>query len=162
MRTHPVKSRITMIEDGDGNVVKDPEKIKLVVVEFYKDLFTKHIEEIKDVVKSIKKEKAPGPDGYPIEFYKDTWEITKESVFEAVKTCFCTSNMPKCFNSISLYIIPKVKNPQNMKQFRPIACYNTIYKIIFTIIVGRLKKVLDYVIGIQHTTYVLENYSTNS
>ncbi|GAA0180482.1 hypothetical protein LIER_30114 [Lithospermum erythrorhizon] len=138
MRTHHVKNRITIIEDGDGNVIRDSEKIKSVVVEFYKDLFIEHrkvdmqlpseaklqtindqdmsvltafitVEEIEDVVKCMKKGKAPGVDDYPIEFYRDTWEITKESVFKAVKTCFYTSNMPKYFNNTSLCIIPKVK-----------------------------------------------------
>ncbi|GAA0168336.1 hypothetical protein LIER_40543 [Lithospermum erythrorhizon] len=37
-------------------------------------------EEIEGVVFSLKKGKVPGPDGYPIEFYRDTWSITKQSV----------------------------------------------------------------------------------
>ncbi|GAA0144679.1 hypothetical protein LIER_42818 [Lithospermum erythrorhizon] len=144
MRTHQVKSRITIIEDCDGHMVSDPEKIETVLVEFYKNLFANQsgrdvklpkqaslqtirepdcclltaaisVEEIEGVVKDMKNGKVPGPDGYPIEFYKDTWEITKGSVFEAMKTCFCTGSMPKYFNSTSLCIIPKVKNSQNMK-----------------------------------------------
>ncbi|GAA0175584.1 hypothetical protein LIER_28729 [Lithospermum erythrorhizon] len=136
---------------------RDPEKIKMVIVDFYKDFFinkgthdmqlplnaslqtvsdqnkgllcaniTK--EEIEGVVKSMKKAKALGPDDFPIEFVKDTWEITKESVVEA--------------------------NPKNMKQFRPIACCTSIYKIISTIIANILKNVLDQVVAIQQTVYV--------
>ncbi|GAA0177568.1 hypothetical protein LIER_29718 [Lithospermum erythrorhizon] len=41
-----------------------------------------------------------------------------------------------------------------MKSFRPIACYNSIYKIISSILVVRLKKVFHKIIELQQTAYV--------
>ncbi|GAA0184441.1 hypothetical protein LIER_31729 [Lithospermum erythrorhizon] len=41
-----------------------------------------------------------------------------------------------------------------MKDFRPIACCNTIYKCISTILANRLKQTLQGVIGLQQTAYV--------
>ncbi|GAA0172155.1 hypothetical protein LIER_26035 [Lithospermum erythrorhizon] len=87
------------------------------------------VEEIEGVVNDMTKEKLPGPAGYPIEFYKNTWEIRKESVFEAVKTYFFTGIMPKYFNGTSQCIIPKVNNPQNMKQFTPMTNFLLQYNI---------------------------------
>ena len=35
------------------------------------------LDEIKDVVFNMKKNKSPGPDGLPAEFYQQFWEVVK-------------------------------------------------------------------------------------
>ncbi|GAA0174926.1 hypothetical protein LIER_41816 [Lithospermum erythrorhizon] len=40
MRLHQAKNRITQIHDDSGVLVKDYDRVKEVVVNFYKDLFT--------------------------------------------------------------------------------------------------------------------------
>ncbi|GAA0171171.1 hypothetical protein LIER_41098 [Lithospermum erythrorhizon] len=62
--------------------------------------------------------------------------------------------MPKHVNSTAISLLPEVQNPQSMRSFRPIACCNSIYKIISSILAARLKVVLHIVIGLQQTVYV--------
>ncbi|GAA0162337.1 hypothetical protein LIER_39396 [Lithospermum erythrorhizon] len=111
-------------------------------------------DEIESVMIGMKLGKAPGPDGFSTEFYKDTWATIKCSIVEAVHNFFATSRMSKYVNSTSISIIPKVQSPHHVKDFRSIACCNVIYKCISTIIANRLKSTLSEVVGIQQTTYV--------
>ncbi|GAA0139127.1 hypothetical protein LIER_00736 [Lithospermum erythrorhizon] len=83
--------------------------------------------EIEDAMLSMKVGKATGPDTYSAEFYRDAWLVIKDFVVEAIQTFFVTSHMSK-FPQLYCYItlIPKVPKPQHMKDFRHIACCNTI------------------------------------
>lgn len=40
--------------------------------------------EILEAVKTMPKDKAPGVDGFPIEFFTKNWEVVQEDVLEAV------------------------------------------------------------------------------
>ncbi|GAA0161623.1 hypothetical protein LIER_43574 [Lithospermum erythrorhizon] len=62
--------------------------------------------------------------------------------------------MPRRVNNTVITLIPKVQQPQTMKEFRPIVCCNTVYKRIATILANRLKATLSTVIGEQQTTCV--------
>jgi hypothetical protein len=44
-------------------------------------------------------------------------------------------------------LIPKVEQPSNFKEFRPISLCNTIYKLITKVLVNRLRPMLDQSIG---------------
>jgi hypothetical protein len=46
------------------------------------------MEEVKDIVDQIEKNKADGPDGFPIEFYQHCWEIVKHDVMEVFDDLF--------------------------------------------------------------------------
>ncbi|XP_074313875.1 uncharacterized protein LOC141649075 [Silene latifolia] len=87
-------------------------------------------EEIRKAMFDIGGNKAPGPDGFNSQFYKDTWEITGESVTKAVKDFFTSGKLLKQVNATLITLIPKVELPQDVTQFRPIACCNSIYKCI--------------------------------
>jgi hypothetical protein len=39
------------------------------------------MEEIKDAIFSMKTNKASGPDGFPIEFYRNFWSLIAEDIF---------------------------------------------------------------------------------
>ena len=43
------------------------------------------LEELEKVVFGMKKGKAPGPDGFPIEFFQEFWEIVKFDLLEVVQ-----------------------------------------------------------------------------
>jgi len=45
-----------------------------------------------------------------------------------------------------LALIPKVSNPTQAKEFRPIYCYDVIYKCVAKLLSIRLKEVLPYLI----------------
>ena len=62
--------------------------------------------------------------------------------------------MPEFVNSTTIVLIPKVKNPQEMKQFRPISLCNVIYKICSKVLANRLRSCLDDIISEEQSTFV--------
>ena len=98
--------------------------------------------EIKNAFFSMHSNKAPGPDGYNSYFFKDSWAITGPSIVAAIKEFFLNRELLKESNTTLIALIPKVPNPSKMGEFRPISCYNIIYKCISKIIASRLQLIL--------------------
>ncbi|XP_049406273.1 uncharacterized protein LOC125869919 [Solanum stenotomum] len=59
-------------------------------------------EEIFQAITEMPKDKAPGVDGYPIEFYTKNWDIVKEDLFKAIKKFFNTGVMMKAWNCTAI------------------------------------------------------------
>ncbi|KAL0300235.1 UNVERIFIED_CONTAM: putative mitochondrial protein [Sesamum angustifolium] len=87
-------------------------------------------EEIKDAFFDIAEDKAPGPDGYS------------------------SGRLLKQVNTTILALIPKVRLPSLVSDFRPISCCNVLYKVITKIIVQRLRSVLDKMISPSQNAFV--------
>ncbi|CAN6570393.1 unnamed protein product [Malus baccata var. baccata] len=98
-------------------------------------------EEIKVAVFQIPPIRAPGPDGYSRCFYQDHWDTHSGTILRK-------------FNHTNLVLIPKVKCPKNMTQYRPIALCNVIYKVIAKVLTNRLKLVMPKVICDNQSAFV--------
>ncbi|XP_074292957.1 uncharacterized protein LOC141619833 [Silene latifolia] len=104
-------------------------------------------EEIRKTVFSIPDDKSPGPDGYTSCFFKASWDIIKGDICLAVKDFFEHGRLLKQLNSTTLVLIPKVDNPRSVKEFRPIACCNTLYKVISKLLCQRISGSLPQIIN---------------
>ncbi|KAM2745333.1 hypothetical protein PS2_021080 [Malus domestica] len=111
-------------------------------------------EEIKEASFQIPSARAPGPDGFSGCFYKDHWTTVGEDVVKAIKAFWHSGNLLRKLNHTNLVLIPKVKCPKNMTQFRPIALCNVSYKILAKVITNRLKKIMPKVIGENQSAFV--------
>lgn len=60
----------------------------------------------------------------------------------------------KAWNCTALTLIPKVPSPTKVKDFRPIACCSTIYKVIAKILTNRIKRVLNSIIGCSQSLFI--------
>ena len=97
------------------------------------------VEEIRDTMASMPKNKAPGPDGFPVEFYWEAWDVVGQDLIKAVQGFFQSGCLPRNFNTTAITLIPKVQGADKMSQFRPVSCCTTVYKIIARLIKQKLK-----------------------
>ena len=111
-------------------------------------------EEIHRALFEMKPLKAPGVDGIPALFYQNQWEVVGLSVCRYVKSIFDGAPIDHEVNKTLLVLIPKVDNPESIKQFRPISLCTVLYKIITKVIANRLKIVLPHIVGPTQSSFV--------
>ena len=99
--------------------------------------------------------KAPGPDGMTALFFQKYWHIVGEDVSLAILDFFRSGRMLGSINFTNIVLIPKVKNPESMSQFRPINLCNVLYKIISKVLVNRMKVILPNIISDSQSAFIL-------
>uniref|UniRef100_A0A453A7I6 Reverse transcriptase domain-containing protein n=1 Tax=Aegilops tauschii subsp. strangulata TaxID=200361 RepID=A0A453A7I6_AEGTS len=75
------------------------------------------------------------------------WEVCGDDVTKAVLEIVEGKESAKSINETVLVLIPKVKNPTLLSQFRPISLCNVLYKIASKVISNRLKIILPEIIS---------------
>lgn len=98
--------------------------------------------------------KSPGPDGYPCEFFKTAWSVIAQDFTVAIQSVFRFGFLPKGVNSTILALIPKKVDSLEMRDFRPIACCNVLYKVVSKIIANRLKLLLPRIISENQSAFI--------
>ena len=111
-------------------------------------------EEVRKTLFAMPRNKSSGPDGFTCEFFKETWSIVGSDFVVAIQSFFRTGFLPKGVNSTILALIPKKKEARVMKDYRPISCFNVIYKVISKILANRLKIILPRFITANQSAFV--------
>jgi hypothetical protein len=104
-------------------------------------------EEIIKVIWSMGSDKAPGPDGFSIHFYKVCWNIIKRDLQKMIKGFMRKAKIGGGINSTYLALIPKESNPETFARFRPISLCNASYKILAKLLANRIKPLLKKLIS---------------
>eukprot|EP00253_Pinus_taeda_P018950 PITA_18950 len=110
--------------------------------------------EVEEAVNSMPNNKAPGPDGFTINFYKACWHIIKQEVWDVVEDSRRSGSILKSINSTFIALIPKEEETNTPEKFIPIALCNFIYKIISKFIANRLRPILPSIISEEQSGYV--------
>lgn len=103
----------------------------------------------------MKDSKAPGPDGFTVEFYKSSWHILGEDVVAAIQNFLSICLLLKEVNATILTLVPKKANASAIGDFRPITCCNVLYKCITMILSNRMLPFLDPLINRSQSTFIL-------
>lgn len=111
-------------------------------------------EEIKVACFSIHPDKAPGPDGFSASFYQTNWETVKNQVILEIQSFFSSGLLPCNINNTHVRLIPKIKSPKKMTDYRPIALCSVYYKIIAKLLTKRLQPFLAAIISENQSAFV--------
>ncbi|KAA3480199.1 reverse transcriptase [Gossypium australe] len=111
-------------------------------------------EEIWTALTEMGPTKAPGEDGLPAIFYQKCWSIIGKDV-----SYYCLQQLNNgmnvsSINKTNIVLIPKVPNPNNISQFRPISLCNVIYKLIAKVIANRIRVVIHKCIDPAQSAFV--------
>ena len=168
-------NKVVRIKEKDGEWIEEEEMVRGRFEDYYKELFctrggrrwgrvleyvpkvvnedvnkelVREVEEdeIKNAVFQLGTFKAPGSDGFNGLFYQKFWEVVNKDVKEAVKSFFINGRMLKELNATEIVLIPKVKGPEEVTQFRPISLCNFAYKVISKIMVNRMQERMGEII----------------
>uniref|UniRef100_A0A2N9G7B6 Reverse transcriptase domain-containing protein n=1 Tax=Fagus sylvatica TaxID=28930 RepID=A0A2N9G7B6_FAGSY len=146
-----------------GRLTANPEQIdevldniQMVVTEEMNNQLIKEFtaEEVDVALKQMAPLKAPGPDGLPPIFYQHYWHLIGKDVTTAVLTCLNSGKILKAINHTYITLIPKVQNPEEVVEFRPISLCNVIYKIISKVLANRLKILLPTIVSESQSAFI--------
>lgn len=115
-------------------------------------------EEIKAAVWDCGSEKSPGPDGFNFKFIKQFWETLKPDFIRFLDEFHVNGIFPKGCNASFIALIPKVKDPQSLNEYRPISLIGCVYKTVAKILANRLKEVLPNIIDERQTAFIRERH----
>ena len=119
-------------------------------------------EEVWRALKQMHPIKSPGPNGMSPIFYQKYWDTVGSNVINCVLNALNSGVMPSNLNNTYIFLIPKVKSPQKVTEFRPISLCNMIYKIISKILANRLKRILAIVIDELQSAFVPRRLTTDN
>jgi hypothetical protein len=111
-------------------------------------------EEVKNAIFQMEHNKAPGPDGFPAEFYQVFWEVIKDDLM-AVFRDFHRGNLS--LNNLNFGIItllPKNKEARQIQQYRPICLLNVSFKVFTKVMTNRIALVAQKVIRPSQTAFL--------
>ena len=170
------RNQIDNLEDANGELRSDEEGISSILVDYYQQLFTSsnpsmveevvaHIpctitdelnaellagftrEEVVVALKQMEPLKAPRPDGLPPLFFQRYWHVVGDDVTEAMLSCLSTRVIPASLNGTFITLIPKVKSPTKVSEFRHISLCNIVYKLVAKVVANKMRGLLPLIIS---------------
>ena len=116
------------------------------------------VHDCEEALKKMKKNKSPGLDGLPAEFYQTFWQDIKQVLVNAYNECFEKGELLPSQRKSVLSLIYKKGDKYDIKNYRPISLINADYKILASVLAKRLKSVLPFVIHTDQTGFIENRY----
>lgn len=115
-------------------------------------LFT--IEELQNAVRTMKNNKAPGPDGIPVEALKVAVRHCPHLLLDMYNSCLKMGSFPKKWKLQRLVLISKGKgDPNSPSAYRPLCLLDTAGKLLEKLLKPRLDRAVQYSAGLSDRQY---------
>ncbi|KAL5564766.1 hypothetical protein UlMin_027930 [Ulmus minor] len=111
-------------------------------------------EDVRTAIFQMAPSKSPGADGMSALFYQNFWSIVGDEVTSA---CLGFLNEGLDLGSINetlITLLPKVKCPTQISEFRPISLCNVLYKITSKMLATRMRSVMDSIISEEQSAFI--------
>ena len=136
----------------DPHCWKECEKISPEEDELLGQPFTE--EEVSGVIFSMEKNTAPGPDHMPIEFFQACWEVIKLDIMRMFDEFHDHKLEMERLNYGTITLIPKIKDANQIQQYRPICLLNVVYKIFTKALMLRMEKSMSKIISKSQNAFI--------
>ena len=107
--------------------------------------------ELKNATHNSNRNKSPGCDGLPLEFYLTFFDLLKDDFLQVANSIPTDGSLSPTQRNALITCLPKEGDLSLLKNWRPISLLNTDYKIISKVIAERLYKVLPTIISEDQT-----------
>lgn len=111
-------------------------------------------EEISMAISSMGNDRSPGPDGFPVEFYKKNMKWIVDDLHALNLEAISKGTLGKEINQGLIKLIPKEGDKTLVKNWRPITLLNVSYKILAKVVANRLIRILPKIISPTQTGFV--------
>jgi hypothetical protein len=111
-------------------------------------------EEVMKAIFLMEHNKAPGPDGFPAEFYQTFWDTIKLDLLDLFNVLHAGQLELFRLNFGEVILLPKVNQAERIQQFRPICLLNISFKIFTKVATIRLNTVADHVVRPSQTAFM--------
>ncbi|KAL9667982.1 hypothetical protein QQ045_002352 [Rhodiola kirilowii] len=102
--------------------------------------------EIREAVFQMCPTKAPGLDGFFALFYQKNWSLIKGKISTQILRMLNTRMLEDGINKTLITLIPKIKDPKTVGEYRHISLCNVGAKIVTKMLANRLKPILHAII----------------
>ncbi|KAJ9542842.1 hypothetical protein OSB04_029348 [Centaurea solstitialis] len=106
--------------------------------------------EVWNAIKSCRKNKAPGPNGFSFGFLKFFWDIIKKDLMAALRWFWDSERISLGCNSSFITLIPKNQSPEGLGDYRPIS----LIGLVAVILAERLRKVIGKIISKSQSAFI--------
>nr|XP_025616965.1 uncharacterized protein LOC112709287 [Arachis hypogaea] len=110
--------------------------------------------EIKESVWDCESSKAPGCDGYNMNFIKKCWGKIGTEFTAAVMDFFQSATVPRDSNVTWVALAPKFVGAREIKDLQPISMVGCVYKVISKVLVRRMRRVIPDLVGETQSAFV--------
>ena len=117
------------------------------------------LDEMLAALKNMKGGKAPGSDGFSVEFFKFFWGDLKFFQLRSLNYCINHSKLSEQMKTGIITLIPKSSTRKHsLNGWRAISLLNVNFKICSTIIARRMQQVIPSLVSSSQTAYVKNRF----
>ncbi|KAL4084839.1 hypothetical protein QTP88_027723 [Uroleucon formosanum] len=138
------KPQTRILVDGTGTMITE-ERQDCLTAEI--DIEASKYEEIENLIKRLKNNKATGDDSIVAELLKKGGTMLVSKITEIIKTIWKTRTIPEEWKTAIICPIFKKGNPTKTENYRGISLLDTCYKILTTLILERLNPYIEEIVG---------------